>query len=158
MRRLLPRLLLLGVGAGLSWLAIAISFEPLFVVGGSEPAAIWGPSLGRGAVAGVAGVLLLLAAVARGRGRAALLLLWLIFLATATHRIVEFGDGRVRDIWLGVTVRSLPADATGEPAAPRCLVTTWLARCAAPGGPSLVSPTPLPFAPLLPGRWEQDAP
>jgi hypothetical protein len=83
-----------------------------------------------------------------------LLLVMMLFLAVTTHRLVERPNGEVHDVWLGVTVQSLPPDATAEPAALRCRVKTWWANCIEPHGQTLFTPSALPIVPLLPGKWE----
>lgn len=146
-------LAIIVTGVTLSWLAVAAGFDPLVVAGGSQPAAIWGPVLGFGATMAVAVMLVGMGAWARGAWRLAFLALWAVFLAAATHRIVERSDGIVMDRWLGVAVRTLSDDPDRERDTGRCMVGRWLARCRVDRA-EFTSVSPLPMAPLSPGRWE----
>ncbi|MET0270448.1 MAG: hypothetical protein ABW173_08475 [Sphingomonas sp.] len=151
MRRRIARAAPIVAGAAITGFVLAIAFDPFFVAGGSAPAIIWGPALGPVAVALGAGALLLVALWRQGHARWTALALWLIFLAAATHRLVEHGDGAVEDLWLGVALRALPADGADE--TPRCRVGAWRARCIDGAGRTLTSFAPIPFVPLHPGRW-----
>ncbi|MEG3088853.1 hypothetical protein [Sphingomonas sp. PB4P5] len=144
------------VGGILSWFVIGISFEPVLIAGGSAPGTIWGAGVDKTPVLLGAGLLLVAAGVLRGRFRIVLLLGWLLFLADATHRLIERSDGQVDDIWLAVPIQTLPA-ATGEFTQPRCRISRWQVRCGDGAGQTLTSPTLIPFVSLLPGRWERAA-
>jgi hypothetical protein len=147
-------LAILVIGVALSWLAVAAGFDPLVVAGGSQPAAIWGPALGFGATMAVAVLLVGIGAWARGGRRLAVLALWAVFLAAATHRIVERSDGVVIDRWLGVAVQTLADDPDRERDTGRCTVGRWLARCRV-DRTGFASVSLLPMAPLSPGQWER---
>lgn len=143
------------VGAAVTWLIIAVSFDSFVVVGDSTPATIWGPALGRTVIWMGAAVLLGCAAFAQGRTIAVGLLLWLLFLTAATHRLVERSDGRVQDEWLGITLQELDGDPASETLQHRCRVTRWSAICVdVATGHKLVTLSPLPMAALIPGKWE----
>lgn len=151
-RHRLSGLAILAAGGLLTWVIVGISFDPLFVTGGTAPAIISGAGLGKPAALGVAVVLLAAAAWLSGKARFVLLLLWLVFLASATHRLVEFADGSVTDVWLALPVQRLAA-VPPEAEERRCQIGKWLARCYDGSGHALISPSPLPLVPLYPGLW-----
>jgi hypothetical protein len=156
MRHRILGMVIVVVGALLGWLAIRISFDPLIVVGSTAPATILGPAVGQGWV-GLSALLLLALAGWMGRNwRVGLLLSWLLLLAIATHRVVERADGRVADVWLGVTVQSL-AGLGGEDAVRRCRAEGWLVRCTLANGRRLITLAPFSFEPLSPGEWDREA-
>ncbi len=150
----LARILIFAVGLALTALFCTATFDVFFVVGSTEPSTIWGPAVSKPAVA--IGAMLLIGAAAwnAGRVRVALLLLWLVFLACTTHRLVERSGGLVDDVWFGFAVHRLEEDR-GEPVASRCRVGTWVAQCVDASGRTLTSVTPLPFVQLSPGLWER---
>lgn len=153
----IPRLALLVTGGALTWLVVAFSFDPLFITGSTAPVMIWGPDVSKEVV--VAGFALLFAAAWRsGRTRLILIVVWFLFLATATHRLVEFSDGRVRDVWLAMTVQRLELNSEHLGEGTRCRVDDWFARCTDTVGNILHSASALPFVPLYPGRWTEAGP
>ncbi len=152
--RFLSGFAILVAGMLLTGMIVAISFDPLFITGGTAPATIFGADIGKPMMLGGAVILLGAAAWVRRRAvRVALLLFWLVLLASATHRLVEFADGRVEDIWLTLPVQRLAAGSSAGEGEPRCDIGTWLVRCRDGAGHGLSSPTPIPFVPLHPGRW-----
>lgn len=155
MRRAVTAAALTAAGGAFSWLAIAASFDPFTVAGGSEPARIWGAALGWGTTTVGTALLIVGSAATRGRWRVGALAAWVLFLVSATHRVTEHGDGAVADRWLGIAIRRLPGDGDGEPDRPRCTVGRWAARCEDGRGGVLATVSALPMAPLLPGRWER---
>ena len=153
MKYWLGRIFVMAVGLSLTALPVAVSFNPFFLAGSGWPT-IWGPAIGKPAVAIGAMLLIGAAAWTAGRVRVALLLLWLVFLACTTHRLVERSGGLVDDVWFGFAVQRLEEDR-GEPVASRCRVGTWVAQCVDASGRTLTSVTPLPFVQLSPGLWER---
>jgi hypothetical protein len=147
MRRWGPVLILPG-GLSLTSVVITLSFEPLFVVGGSGPATVWGPAVGKPPIAVGAVLLLGITACTAGRVRIAAVLLWLLFVAATTHRLVERIDGRIDDVWLGVAMQTLPRAPSDRSEESRCRVGRWVARCGAASDDALTSVSPLPFV-----RW-----
>ncbi len=148
------RIMLIVVGLSLTMTTIVLSFDGFLVVSTTGLSAIWGPPIGRAAVAIGAGLLVGGAAWARGPVRLLVVAVWLIFLALTTHRLVEESDGRVADIWLTVPVQTLVEDPGRAADATMCRVETWIARCATASGRTLVSVTPLPFVRLFPGALD----
>lgn len=148
------RTALVVAGGAVTWLLTATAFDPLFIAGGSGPAMIWGPASSRSATVMIAVLVLVVAAIARRRWAVAAMVAWTTFLTFSTHRIVERSDGAAIDWWLGVAVRSLPADVEEEPSRPRCIVGRWRARCADEAGKGFVVLSALPMTALLPGAWE----
>ncbi|PZO77908.1 MAG: hypothetical protein DI629_13250 [Mesorhizobium amorphae] len=147
-------LLVLAIGGAITWLMVALTSSPLFVTG-TTPATIWGGDIGSKPIAVGAGLLLAAAAWCTGKLRFYLILVWLLFLASATHRLVERSDGEIRDQWFTITVQRLEALPGYEPSRNRCDVGRWLARCADGSGGILYTGGLVPFAQLYPGRWTE---
>lgn len=157
MRYWFTALSIIIIGGAISWIVIGFSFSSFFISGGSQPSDIWGPAIGRSTTLAGTALLLLAAAFARRRWAVVSLAAWAAFLTFSTHRVVDRSDGAAFDQWLGVTMRTLPADLTVEPTRPRCTVATWTARCIDESGRGFTTVSPLPMAPLSPGRWDDRA-
>lgn len=144
----------LVIVGGLSWLLTAFTFDPFMVVGSTEPAQIWGPPLGRAGTLAGAALLVPFVALAPRRWTVPSLAVWAVFLAIATHRIVERTDGVASDQWFGMTIqRTSRGNPAVEPSGPRCAVTRWRARYTDGAGRGFTSVSALPMTPLLPGAW-----
>jgi len=140
---------ILIVGMASEWAILAVSYDPFMVAASTAPAVVSGPDVAATTVAIWCGVLLGMAAGAGNwKTRTAMVASWMLFLAVTTHRLVEFADGRVKDVWLTLPLQELKPEGRDGREETRCGRKRWLVTCRNGGDESMKIVTPLQMSPL----------
>ena len=147
-RKRLAGSVFVAVGCCLVSAAAIVWSSDDFLIAGSTPATVWQPAIAPALSAFIVGVPALAAALARSRVRVMLLALWLATLAVLTHRVVDGGPDGLRDLWLGVPVRSVSTYAETDAPPHSCGPAIPAQLCLTRGGRPYRIVTLVPFAPV----------
>lgn len=151
-RKLFLSLSILACAVIFTGFVLVQSFDEFTLTKTTMPSFVYGPAIDIYTVCILSGAILIGVVRSFGRLRLALLLVWLIWLAVSTHRLVEYANGRVDDFWLSWKVQTIPANGADSDGA-SCRIGTWAAHCYGKAAERLVTFTPIPFSPLYPGLW-----
>lgn len=141
------------VGTSAAWVVIAMSYDAFMTAGTTSPTTIWAPDLPIETVALCSGVTLgMTAGARRWWTRLCLTTCWVLTLAAATHRLLVFADGGIRDVWATMIVQETAPLSSDKAERMRCHRRRWTIGCDAAGSRLITTVTLVPLSSHREGR------